>query len=58
MTTATATSIVADIDNDGNAEIVFVENRNGAGATTQGLRIYGDATDSWAATRRVWNQHA
>jgi hypothetical protein len=50
--------IVADVDNDGNAEIVFVENRNGAGATSQGIRIYGDATDSWAATRRVWNQHA
>ncbi|HVV86558.1 MAG TPA: VCBS repeat-containing protein [Kofleriaceae bacterium] len=50
--------IVADVDNDGNAEIVFVENRNGAGATTQGIRIYGDATDSWAATRRVWNEHA
>jgi hypothetical protein len=50
--------IIADVDNDGNAEIVFVENRNGAGATSQGIRVYGDATDSWAATRRVWNQHA
>ncbi len=50
--------IVADVDNDGNAEIVFVENRNGTGATTQGIRIYGDSTDSWAATRRVWNQHS
>lgn len=50
--------VIADVDNDGNAEIVFVENRNGGGATSQGIRIYGDATDSWAATRRVWNQHA
>ena len=50
--------IVADVDNDGNAEIVFVENKSGAGATTQGIRVYGDAHDSWAATRRVWNQHS
>lgn len=49
--------IVADVDNDGNAEIVFVENANGGG-TTQGIRVYGDATDSWASTRRVWNQHS
>ncbi len=49
--------IVVDADNDGNAEIVFVENANGGG-TTQGIRIYGDATDSWASTRRIWNQHA
>ncbi len=49
--------IIVDVDNDGNAEIVFVENSHGAGVT-QGIRVYGDATDSWAATRRVWNQHA
>jgi hypothetical protein len=48
--------IVVDVDNDGNAEIVFVENAHNG--TTQGLRVYGDATDSWAATRRIWNQHA
>jgi len=50
--------IIADVDNDGNAEIVFVENQSGTGATTQGIRVYGDSTDSWAATRRVWNQHS
>ncbi len=49
--------IVVDVDNDGNAEIVFVENAHG-GSANQGLRVYGDATDSWAATRRIWNQHA
>ncbi len=25
---------------------------------TSGLRIYGDANDSWVATRKIWNQHA
>ena len=49
--------IVVDADNDGNAEIVFVENAHGGG-TTQGIRVIGDATDSWASTRRIWNQHA
>lgn len=49
--------IVADVDNDGNAEIVFIENAGSSG-TTQGIRVWGDATDSWVPTRRVWNQHS
>lgn len=49
--------IVADVDNDGNAEIVFIENGHG-GNPTQGIRVWGDATDSWVPTRRVWNQHS
>ncbi|NUP07893.1 MAG: VCBS repeat-containing protein [Polyangiaceae bacterium] len=48
--------IIADVDNDGNAEIVFIE--NSSGGTTQGIRIYADAADSWVPTRRIWNQHA
>jgi len=48
--------IIADVDNDGNAEIVFIE--NGFGGTTQGIRIYADANDTWVPTRRIWNQHA
>ncbi len=49
--------IVADVDNDGNAEVVYIENATGGG-TTQGIRVLGDATDSWVPTRRVWNQHS
>lgn len=48
--------IVADVDNDGNAEIVFIE--NAYGGMGQGIRIWGDANDSWVPTRRIWNQHA
>ncbi len=48
--------VIADVDNDGNAEIVFIE--NASGGTTQGIRVYADAADSWVPTRRVWNQHA
>jgi hypothetical protein len=49
--------IVADVDNDGNAEIVFIENASGAPTPTQGIRVWGDANDSWVPTRRIWNQH-
>jgi hypothetical protein len=45
--------VIADVDNDGNAEIVFVENGD-----SPGVRIWGDETDSWVPTRRVWNQHS
>jgi hypothetical protein len=48
--------IIADVDNDGNAEIVFIE--NASGGTSQGIRIYADANDTWVPTRRIWNQHA
>jgi hypothetical protein len=46
--------VIADVDNDGNAEIVFIE--NGAGRTT--VQVWGDANDAWVPTRRIWNQHA
>lgn len=48
--------IIADVDNDGNAEIVFIENRRGG--DDPGLEVWGDAADTWVPTRRIWNQHA
>ncbi|EYF01195.1 Hypothetical protein CAP_8536 [Chondromyces apiculatus DSM 436] len=51
--------IVADVDNDGNAEIIFVENASSStSAATDGIQIWGDPTDSWVSTRRIWNQHS
>ena len=51
--------VVADVDNDGNAEIIFVENSNGqTAADTEGIQIWGDPSDSWVPTRRIWNQHS
>ncbi len=58
-------AVVADVDNDGNAEIVVPENLgNGhAGATIDpaeripGLSIWGSADDSWVGARPIWNQH-
>ncbi len=44
--------VIADVDNDGHAEIVVVHD-----AFSSGISIYGDATNSWAPARGVWNQH-
>lgn len=49
--------IIADVDNDGNAEIVFIENTSALNNPNHGVEIWGDAADRWVPTRRIWNQH-
>jgi hypothetical protein len=44
---------VADVDNDGHAEILVAHDGMDAAVT-----IFGDAQNSWAPARKVWNQHA
>jgi hypothetical protein len=67
--TRTEYPIVADVDNDGNAEIVFCTSnesnfchQNGGPADgdnyNNGIEIWGDANDMWVSARRIWNQHA
>jgi beta-lactam-binding protein with PASTA domain len=51
--TVTEYPVVADVDNDNNAEIIVVAN-----GINNGLRIIGDANDTWVNTRKIWNQHA
>jgi hypothetical protein len=46
--------VVADVDNDGSAEILFVSN---AGAAPT-LQVIADVEDRWIQARRIWNQHA
>ncbi len=48
--------VIADVDGDGNAEIVEVSNPYHRMATT-GIQVYGDRNDAWVATRPLWNQH-
>jgi hypothetical protein len=43
--------VVADVDNDGNSEVVIPSDTNKA------LKIWGDSEDNWVRTRRIWNQH-
>lgn len=47
------TPVVADVDGDGEIEIIM---QHGGGAN--GLTVFGDADHSWPAGRQVWNQHA
>jgi hypothetical protein len=49
--------LVVDVDNDGQAEIVVVNN-NYAYGTKAGVSVYGDQDKSWRPARKIWNQHA
>ncbi|MBK8235774.1 MAG: VCBS repeat-containing protein [Deltaproteobacteria bacterium] len=50
--------VVADVDNDGSAEIVVVSNDSFDGAPpTPTVQVIRDAQDRWIQARRVWNQH-
>jgi hypothetical protein len=53
--------VVADVDNDGQADIVVASNGVASlcdGTKQAGIRVFGSASGSWVRTRRVWNQHA
>jgi hypothetical protein len=59
--------VIADLDQDGHAEILVATNSlSSASCTglpgftgfTHGLRVFGDAGNNWVPTRRIWNQHA
>ena len=48
--------VVADVDRDGQVEIVVVsEPYNG---TYTGITVIGDKNNSWRPGRQLWNQHA
>jgi len=46
--------IVADVDNDGSADILVVSNNGSSPA----LQVFQDSQKRWIPTRRIWNQHA
>jgi hypothetical protein len=54
--------LVADVNNDGAAELVVASNSYSGflcnGLRTTGIRIFADSTGKWVRTRRIWNQHA
>lgn len=49
--------VVADVDNDGSAEVLIVSSDCG-GNQIPALQVYRDAEDRWVGSRRIWNQHA
>ncbi len=61
--TRTENPTIADVDNDGDAEIVFSANSEASFLgreflTDPGVEIWGDAAGRWVGARRIWNQHA
>ena len=49
--------VVADIDNDGSAEIVVVTNEYIGAMTSPTVQAIRDVDDRWIQARRIWNQH-
>ena len=49
--------VIADVDADGNAEIVLASN-NYAFSGWTGITVIGDGGDNWVSARPIWNQHA
>jgi hypothetical protein len=50
--------VVADVDNDGSAEILVVSNEGWfADQTAPALQVIRDVQDRWIPARRIWNQH-
>lgn len=55
--------VVADVDGDNNTEIIVAANKSGgcpynASKARQGIFVYGDKSNRWVRTRRLWNQHS
>ena len=52
---------IADVDNDGSADIIvptsFIGNAQAGAPPRQGLLVLSDTQDHWLNARRVWNQH-
>jgi hypothetical protein len=50
--------VVADVDNDGSAEIVVVSSDDWDGnQTSPTVQVIRDVKDRWIQARRIWNQH-
>ncbi len=49
--------VIADVDRDGNSEIIVAANDFALGQS-RGIRVFGDVSDNWVRTRRIWNQHS
>jgi hypothetical protein len=50
--------VVADVDNDGSAEIVYVSNYYQGQPPGPTVTVLRDAQERWIRSRRIWNQHS
>ena len=55
--TALEYPVVADVDNDGSAEIVVTSNYGYYGSPDPAVQVIRDVSDRWVPARRIWNQH-
>ncbi len=49
--------LVADVDGDNNAELLIIANVSGGFGPQHGIYVYGDPTNQWVLTRKIWNEH-
>jgi RHS repeat-associated protein len=52
------TPTVADVDNDGHADIVVASDQFRQTTHDRGIIVFNDWANLWTRTRRIWNQHA
>jgi RHS repeat-associated protein len=61
--TGTELPTIADVDNDGEAELIVTSGQSvsaGAGTSNgdEGVYVFESSSGGWASTRRIWNQHS
>ncbi|MDC0670089.1 FG-GAP-like repeat-containing protein [Nannocystis radixulma] len=58
--TRTEYPVIADVNGDFKADIVFSTNNDSQAAlvTDAGIEVFKDSLDNWVSTRPVWNQHS
>lgn len=49
--------VVADVDNDGSADLVVTSSTAANGSSAPTVRVFAEALGSWVPSRRIWNQH-
>ena len=49
--------LVADVDGDDDAELLAVANNNCGYGPQRGIFVFGDPSQQWVQTRKIWNQH-
>ena len=50
--------VVADVDNDGHADIVVSSDFFRQSPDETGIIVFQDVANKWKRTRRIWNQHS
>jgi RHS repeat-associated protein len=50
--------VVADVDNDGHADIIVSSDLFAQSQGDTGILVFQDIANRWKRTRRIWNQHA